>query len=60
MAQTVKNFPAHAGDGGSIPVSGRAPGVGNANQSSILAWRTPLTENLGGLQYTGSQRVGHN
>ena len=49
MAQTVENLPTDAGDGGSIPVSGRAPGVGNANQSSILAWRTPWTENLGGL-----------
>ena len=28
-------------------------------QSSILAWRIPLTEELGGLQSTGSHRVGH-
>ena len=27
--------------------------------SSILAWRTPWTEEPGGLQSTGSQRVGH-
>ena len=26
--------------------------------SSILAWRTPWTEEPGGLQLTGSQRVG--
>ena len=26
---------------------------------SILAWRIPWTEELGGLQSTGSQRVGH-
>ena len=27
--------------------------------SSILAWRIPWTEESGGLQFTGSQRVGH-
>ena len=27
--------------------------------SSILAWRIPWTEELGGLQSMGSQRVGH-
>ena len=26
---------------------------------SILAWRTPWTEELGGLRSRGSQRVGH-
>ena len=31
-----------------------------ATHSSILAWRIPWTEELGGLQSTGSQRVGHN
>ena len=28
--------------------------------SSILTWRIPWTEESGGLQYVGSQRVGHN
>ena len=28
--------------------------------SSILAWRVPWTEEPGGLQSTGSHRVGHN
>ena len=28
--------------------------------SSILAWRIPCTEELGGPQFMGSQRVGHN
>ena len=28
--------------------------------SSILAWRTPWTEEPSGLQSIGSQRVGHN
>ena len=31
-----------------------------ATHSSILAWRIPWTEKLGGLQSMGSQRVGHN
>ena len=30
-----------------------------ATHSSILAWRIPLMEEPGGLQSTGSQRVGH-
>ena len=30
-----------------------------ATQSSILAWRIPWTEEPGGLQSMGSQRVGH-
>ena len=31
-----------------------------ATHSSILAWRIPWTEETGGLQSTGLQRVGHN
>ena len=34
---------------------GRSPGEGNGNHSSILAWRTPWTEETGGLQSMGSQ-----
>ena len=33
---------------------------GMATHSSILAWRSPWTEELGGLQSMGSQRVRHN
>ena len=33
---------------------------GTATHSSILAWRIPRTEESGGLQSMGSQRVGHN
>ena len=33
---------------------------GMAMHSSILAWRTPWTEESGRLQSMGSQRVGHN
>ena len=32
---------------------------GMATHSSLLAWRTPWTEEPGGLQPTGSQRAGH-
>ena len=31
-----------------------------ATHSTILAWRIPWTEEPGGLQSMGSQRVGHN
>ena len=33
---------------------------GKATHSSILAWRIPWTEEPGGLQSVGSQRVRHN
>ena len=55
----VKNPPANAGDVDSTPGSGRSPGEGNANHSSILAWEIPWTEESGGLQSMESQRVGH-
>ena len=32
---------------------------GMAAHSNVLAWRTPWTEEPGGLLSTGSQRVGH-
>ena len=33
---------------------------GIATHSDILAWRIPWTEEPGGLQSIGTQRVGHN
>ena len=48
------------GDLGPIPGLGRSPGEGNgymATHSTILAWRIPRTEEPGGLQSIGSQRV---
>ena len=33
---------------------------GMATCSTVLAWRIPWTEEPGGLQSMGSQRVGHN
>ena len=32
---------------------------GMVTHSSILAWEIPWTEDPGGLQFMGSQRVGH-
>ena len=58
----VKNPPANAGDvrdASSIPGSGRSSGGGNATHSSILAGIIPWTEEPGGLQSVGSQRVGY-
>jgi len=37
------------------PGSGRPPGEGNGNHSSILAWEIPWTEEPGGLQPVGPQ-----
>ena len=31
-----------------------------ATHSGILAWEIPWTEELGGLQFMGLRRVGHN
>ena len=45
----VKNLPANAGGLGSIPGSGRFPGVGNGNPLQILAGRIPWTEDPGRL-----------
>ena len=47
-------------DASSIPVWRRSPEEGMATHSSILAWRVPWTEKLGGLQSIGLQRVRHN
>ena len=58
----VKNLPANAGSkekwvwslGWEDPLA-----EGMATHSSLLAWRTPWTEEPGGLQCMGSQGVGH-
>ena len=58
----VKNLSTDAGD---IRDSSSSLGLedplekGMATHSSILAWRIPRTEELGGLQSMGLQRVGH-
>ena len=58
-ARTVKNLPAMQETwvqslGQEDPLK-----KGMATHSSILAWETPWTEELGGPQSIGPQRVGH-
>ena len=59
VAQSVKNLPAMQETGV------RSPGWEDplekemATPSSILSWRLPWTEEPGGLQSVGSQRVRH-
>ena len=59
VTQTVKNLPAMQET--QVQSLGREDTLekGMATHSSILAWRIPWTEEPGGLQSTGSQRVGH-
>ena len=62
MVPVVKNLPANAGDtkdAGSNLGQEDPPEEGMATHSSIFAWRTPWTEEPGGLHSMGSQRVGH-
>ena len=54
-----KESACNAGDLGSIPGLRRPLGEGMATPSSIPAWRIPWTEESGGLQSMGLQRVGH-
>ena len=58
----VKNPTASAGDRrdtGSIPELGRSPGAGHGNPLQYSCLVIPWTEEPGGLQSMGSQRVGH-
>ena len=62
MALVVKNLPANArdeSDAGSIPPREEPLEEGMATYSSSLAWRIPWTEEPGGPQSMGSQRVRH-
>ena len=60
MAQTVKNlFAVSETQGQSLNWEDLLE-TGKATHSSILVWRIPWTEEPGGLQSMGSQRVGHN
>ena len=59
VAQTIKNLPAMQETqvqslGWEDPLEKRM-----ASHSSALSWRIPWTEEPGGLQSTGSERVGH-
>ena len=59
MAQLVKNLPAMPET--QVQSLGRENSLEKemATYSSILAWEIPWTEEPGGLQSMGSQRVGH-
>ena len=60
MAQMVKNLPAMQGTQVQS-LSWEDPlEKGMATHSSILAWRIPWTEEPGGLQSMGLQRVEYN
>ena len=62
VALMIKNLPASAGDAketSSILRQEDPLEKGMATHSSILAWRFPWTEEPGGLQSTGLQRVRH-
>ena len=54
-----KESPRNAGDLCSNPGSGRSPKEWLATHSTILAWGIPWTEEPGGLQSMGLQRVRH-
>ena len=58
VAPVVKNPSGNAGaagDTGLIPESEDPLEEGTATHSSVLAWRTPWTEDPAGLQSMGSQ-----
>ena len=56
----ILSFPAFSvGNLGLIPESGRSLEKEMATHSSILAWEIPWTEEPGGLQSMGPQRVIH-
>ena len=57
----IKNLPANVGHTKDMGLTwlGSSPGVKNGNHSSILAWEILWTEDPGGLQSIGLQRVGH-
>ena len=58
----LTNPPAIAGDTGDVgltPGLGRSPGVGNGNPLQYSCLEIPWTEEPGGLQSMGSQRVRH-
>ena len=56
MLLAVKNLPANAAD---IRDVGLIPGGGHAIHPNILSWGILWTEESGGLQFIGSERVRH-
>ena len=55
----VKHSPVNTGDVGSIPGSQKSPGEGNGNPLQYSCLEIPWTEEPGGLQSMGLQRVEH-
>ena len=64
MYEQIRGFPGgsegkasayNSGDLGSILGLGRSSGEGNGNPLQYSAWKTPWTEEPGGLQSVGSQ-----
>ena len=58
-AQTVRNLPAMQETRAQSLDQEDPLDKGMTTHSSILAWRIPQTEELGGLQSIGLQRVGY-
>ena len=50
----VKNLPANAGDGGSVPGLGRSPGEENGNPLQYCCLENPMDKEPGRLQSLGS------
>ena len=59
VAQSVKTLPAVRVDLSSIPGLGRSPGGGHGNSLQYPCLESPWTEEPGGLQSMGSQKVRH-
>ena len=62
VALVMRNPPANAGDvrdASLIPGSGKSPGGGRGNSSSILAWRIPWTEEPSRIRPVEWKRAGH-
>ena len=59
MVQTVRNLPSIQET--QVQFLGQEDSVEKemATHSSILAWEITWAEELGGLQFIGSQRIGH-
>ena len=60
VVQTIKNLPAMRET--QVQSLGQDDPLGEemATHSSILAWRSPWTEESGSIQFMGLQRVRHN
>ena len=62
IAQHIKDSTSSAGDTGDVGSnlgSGKCPGRGNVSPLQYSCQEIPCTEEPGGLQFMGSQTVGH-